>query len=462
MTSRRQFLGTVLTVTAFAQQRDSGGRLQPPNIILYLSDDHGWDLAGCYGHTTIRTPNLDRLASEGMRFTKAFAASPTCSPSRAILYTGLHSARNGTMGNHTDSRPGIRSLPLYLKALGYRVVMANKADVRPNEVFDFEYVPATLPAVPGRDRKYREEGLDTKAIDRLLEEHRRNRASQPLCLICGDNGPHVVWEKNQTYDPARLPLPPIAVDTPETRIAMANYFQDITTMDQRLGEVMASVKRHEFEDNSLFVYTSDQGPEWPRSKWTVYDSGLRVPFVARWPGKVKAGSTTDAMISFVDMTPTFVNVAGGRAVDGLDGKSFLEVLQASDPKKKRFRTEIFASHTGDGQMNQSPQRCVRDLRYKYVLNLHPERKWTTHFTLVKGIPESHHAVYSTWEERAKSDQKTAKLLERIERHPAEELYDTQNDPWELENLAGRPEMASTLARLRGRMRELRSTLGDSE
>ncbi len=457
MISRRQFhrlaLGTAVAAAAASHAQNP----QRPNIIFFLSDDHGWDIAGCYGNPVIQTPNLDRLASEGLRFTRAFAASPTCSPSRAVLYTGLHSARNGTMGNHTDSRPGLKSVAHYLKDLGYRVVIANKADVRPKEVFDFEYVNATLPPVPGRIRKYRGEGLDTKAVDQLLEEHRRNRANQPLCLICGDNGPHVVWEPNHTYDPAKIPLPPIAVDTPATRAAMANYYQDITTTDQRLGEVLASVKRHGFEQNSLFLYTSDQGPEWPRSKWTLYDAGLRVPFVVRWPGKVKPGSVTNAMISFTDVTPTFVDVAGGKPIAGLDGSSFQDVLTG---RKTQFRTELYASHTGDGEMNRSPQRCVRDQRYKYILNLNPERKWTTHFTLVEGIPGSHREVYRTWEEKARTDAPAAKLLDVIERHPAEELYDTQSDPWELNNLAAKPEMAATLNRLRIRLQAIRQDLKD--
>jgi N-sulfoglucosamine sulfohydrolase len=462
MISRRQFhllslgCGAAASTSTFAQASASSATARP-NIILFLSDDHGWDLAGCYGNSVIQTPNLDGLAAEGLRFTRAFAGSPTCSPSRAIIYTGMHAARNGTMGNHTDSHPGLQSVAQYLKAQGYRVVIANKADVRPKEVFDFEYVAAVLPAVPGRERRYRGEGLDTKVVDQLLADHRRNRASQPLCLICGDNGPHVVWEKNHTYDPAKLPLPPIAVDTPMTRTAMANYYQDITSTDRRLGEVLASVKRHGFEQNSLFIYTSDQGPEWPRSKWTLYDSGLRVPFVARWPGQIKPGAVTDAIISFTDITPTFVDIGGGKPIAGLDGASFRDVLLG---RKREFRTEIFATHTGDGEMNMFPQRCIRDQRYKYILNLHPERKWTTHYTLVEGIPDSHREVYRTWEEKARTDTKAANLMEIIEKHPAEELYDTRDDPWELKNLASDPKLASTLARLRERMRAVRKQLND--
>lgn len=430
---------------------------KPPNIVVFLADDHGWDIAGCYGNRAIRTPNIDRLATEGMRFTRAFAASPTCSPSRAILYTGLHSARNGLMGNHTGTRTGLKSIAHYLKAQGYRTVLANKTHVKPVEVFDFEYVKATLPDPPAGKRQYRLEGLDTQEIDRLLAEHARNRADRPLCLILADSAPHVTWEKNRDYDPAKLPLPPIAVDTPKTRAALANYYQDITTADRHLGEVLNSLRMHGFEDKTLTIYTSDQGPEWPRSKWTLYDTGLRVPFIARWPGRIPRGAVTDAMISFVDVTPTLVDIADGKPIPGLDGGSFKAVLSGA---AKRFRSEIYASHSGDGTMNMFPQRCVRDLRFKLILNLHPERKWTTHFTKVDGIPDSHKEVYDTWLEKAKFDADAARIVRLAEDHPREELYDTLNDPYELENLAEKPAARPVLLRMRDQLARKRRELVD--
>ncbi|MBL8239666.1 MAG: sulfatase [Bryobacterales bacterium] len=432
---------------------------KPPNIVLFLADDHGWDIAGCYGNKVIRTPHIDRLAREGMRFTRAFAASPTCSPSRAVLYTGLHSARNGLMGNHAATHEGLQSIAQYLKALGYRTILANKTHVKPESVFAFEYVKATLPLRPDRPRKYRLEGLDTAAIDTLLADHVKTRGGQPLCLILADSAPHVLWEKNRDYDPAELPLPPITVDTPKTRTALANYYQDITTADQHLGEVLASLRRHGLEKDTLTIYTSDQGPEWPRSKWTLYDAGLRVPFIARWPGRIAPGAVTEAMISFVDVTPTLVDIAGGKPPSSLDGRSFQGVLTG---KAKAFRSEIYASHSGDGTMNIFPQRCVRDLRYKYILNLHPERKWTTHFTQVEGIPDSHKDVYGTWLEKAKIDATAARLVEMIERHPREELYDTVADPHELTNLIDSPAAASVVARMRQRMGAMRTELRDQD
>ncbi|MCX7045919.1 MAG: sulfatase [Candidatus Sumerlaeota bacterium] len=428
-----------------------------PNIIFILSDDHGQEFSGCYGNKAVQTPNLDALAKEGIRFTRVFAATPTCTPSRSTIFTGLYPARHGAMGNHTDCKPGLKSLPIYLKALGYRVALVNKSDVRPKKVFDFEYITAQLKTAPDQIRKYRGEGIDTARVDQLLADHVKTNAGQPLCLVLGDSSPHVVWENNKTYDPAALPIPPNMVDTPKTRAALANYFQDITTLDRRVGETLSSLKRHGMENNTLVIYSSDQGPEWPHCKWTLYDTGLRVPFIARWPGVIKPGSTCDALLSYVDLLPTLVEIAGGEPPRDIDGRSFKDALLG---KSSRFREEIYATHTGDGTMNMFPQRCVRDARYKYILNLHPDRLWTTHFTKVDGIPNSHKEVWDTWVEKARTDAGAAKLVNLIERHSAEELYDTEADPYELKNLAANPECKPVLEKMREQLKRWRAEQGD--
>lgn len=427
-----------------------------PNLVLYLSDDHGLDWVGCYGNRAVRTPNIDKLAREGVKFNHVFAASPTCSPSRAAMFTGLWPQRNGTMGNHTDCRPGIQSLPFYLQSLGYRVVAANKTDVRPAKNFPWELLPATLPTDAGF-RRYRDEGLDTARVDAFLAAHVREHPGQPLCLLLGDNGPHVVWETNRIYDPAALPMTPLLVDTPKTRLALANYYQDITTMDERVGKVAASLKRHGLYKNTVFIYTTDQGAEWPRCKWTLYDSGLRVPFIVRWPGVLRPGTECDALISLVDVTPTFVALAGGKAPVNLDGVSFLDVLLG---RTNACREVVFATHSGDGTMNLFPERSVRDLRYDYILNLHAGREWTTHFTKVEGIPNSHAEVWRTWINKARSDESVAHLVNLIIHHPVEELYDTRTDPYELTNLVQRTDMKPVLENMRQRLVHWRMQVND--
>jgi len=447
---KRSALGAVSASIPIASLYVKGNnRNRRPNIIMYISDDHGLDFLGCYGNKDIQTPNIDNLAKEGTLFKNMFAASPTCAPSRSVLWTGLYPVRNGCMGNHTICRDGITSLPTYLGRLGYRVVLVNKFHAKPKKVFSFEYINAGLPRNPDNHRVYRREGLNVRAVDEFLAEHFREQPFKPLCLILADSSPHVTWEPNKIYDPAKLQLPPYIVDTELTRRAMANYYQDITTMDKRVGKIRALLKKYGFEDNTLFIYTTDQGSEWPHSKWTVYDTGIHVPFIAVRPGKIKAGSVCDALVSFVDITPTFIDIAGGPQPEGLDGKSFSDVLAG---KTGTFREFIYASHTRDGNMNVFPQRGVRDSRYKYILNLRPENTWTTHFTKVPDIPESHKQVWDTWVEKAKTDPQVDKLLDIIEHHPAEELYDLQKDPYELNNIADKPEAGPILKKMRRQLK----------
>ncbi|REJ66415.1 MAG: hypothetical protein DWQ31_15245 [Planctomycetota bacterium] len=484
------FLGTAAAAVVTESRADDES--PRPHIVIYLGDDHGQEFLGCYGNEAIRTPHLDALARDGIRLNRAFAVTSTCTPSRSVLYTGLYPAENGSLANHTSCRDDVRALPAYLRPLGYRVVLVGKTHVAPRRVFDFELLRAQLPPGPDGPPRFRSPGLDIGVVEQFLGEHRASSPNQPLCLILADDNPHVVWEKNKIYEPARLPLSPRMVDTPQTRAALANYYQDITTLDARIGRLRAALDRHGYAQNTLFLYTSDQGSEWPKSKWTVYDAGLRVPFLAVWPEKIPAGRTTNALVSFVDVLPTLVEAAGGDAAqidatpggtdpgdardgdardgdvadgdvvvgdraDPFAGRSFLAVLRG---EQDTFREFVYGTHTGDGRMNLFPQRSVRGERYKYILNLRPDVKWKTHFTEVDGIPLSHRDVYATWLDRAKTDATAARLIDAIENHPAEEFYDLEADPDELDNLIERPEHAVRIAEYRARLAAWMKATGD--
>ncbi len=420
-----------------------------PNIVVYLSDDHGWEYLGCYGNAQIQTPHLDSLAKEGVRFTHAFTPTPTCAPSRSTLYTGLYPARHGAMGNHTECHAHLEALPQTLRGLGYRVAIAGKTHVKPESLFDFEYIGGFLPKRAEHDRKYRAEGLDTAPVERFLSSHRQENPDQPLCLILGDSNPHVTWEPNKIYDPDALSLPPYIADTPIARNALANYYQDVTTMDTRIGEVDKMLETHGYADNTLFIYMTDHGAEWPHCKWTLYDTGIRLPFLAKWRGEIPANTVSDAMVSHVDFFPTLLDIAGGEPLDGLDGRSFKDVLIGQQPT---FRDKIYGTHTRDGNMNVFPQRCVRNVHYKYILNLMPENTWTTHFTEVEGITENHAEVWNSWVEKAETDPQTAQLVYLTQHHPVEELYDVVADPYEFNNLAFSPEMRPILEEMRADVR----------
>jgi len=420
---RRQFLR--LTGLAAAgvmlpcHSRGSEASPAKPNMILFLGDDHSaWD-AGCYGNKVVRTPNLDRLASEGMRFNRAFTATAMCAPSRSMLYTGLFPHRNGCHMNHGATHAGVQSLPHFLKPLGYRVVLAGKTHIKPETVYPFEYI--------------RQEDIDTVIP-----------GNAPFCLVIASNEPHSP-HKQGGYSTAEVPIPPYLPDTPATRLELAGYYTDIDTLDRELGRVMDLLKRSGKQDNTLFIYAGDHG-NGLMAKWTCYEAGLRVPFVARWPARIRAGSITEAMVSFVDVLPTFLEAAGSKRPKDIDGKSFLGVLTG---EKKEHRKLIFGTHTNQGIISGEPYpvRSVRDTRYKYLRNLNPNGRPTNVATFGTDHTEMTAGLWAEWKARAMTDADTARLLARVMNRPGEELYDLVNDPWELKNLASEPSLAKKKARL---------------
>lgn len=434
---------------AGAEPRGGPAAGERPHIVLFIADDHTWLDCGPYGAKDVRAPHLDRLAAAGMRFDLAFAASPTCAPSRTAIYTGLYPFRNGAHANHSLARDGLRTLPHYLSELGYRVVIAGKTHIGPRPMFPFEYLPDSNIMPPGKNHVLWTD-LNTRAVEGLLAGHDRSR---PLCLVVCSHSPHVFWPENEGYDPLGIELPPYLLDTPKTRATRCRYYTDITWMDKQVGEVRAALEAHGYTESTLFMFTADQGAQWPFAKWNLYEVGIHAPLLACWPGRVRPGTTTRAMVSLIDLLPTMIEAAGGTPPGDIDGRSFLPVLLG---RKDRLREEVFASHTGDKGMNRAPMRCVRTERYKYILNLAPEIPYTTHIT--KGAePESY---WQSWLRLARTDPQAAALVKRHDHRPAEELYDLATDPYELKNLASDPDHAEVLKRLREKLRQWRVQQGE--
>lgn len=444
MYSRRDFLKSiVITAAAFAMPGvlTAEEKQNKPNIILFISDDHGWSDSGAYGDSYVRTPNIDRLAKEGMRFTHGFAASPLCSPSRCAVETGLMPHRNGGHKFGTPIRTDIKTMPEYFKQMGYYTAHIGKFHHAPRERFPYDYI---------HKREKQAAGFLTAYDQR-----------KPLFLVVCTHPPHTPWIKNTTYDPSKIPLPPNFVDTPETRVDRANYYSDVTLMDSILGDVLDAVAKKGLGENTLFVYTADQGANWPFAKWCVYDGGLRVPLIARWPGRIAPASVTDAMTCLVDLLPTFIDAAGGKVPKGIDGRSLLPVLKQ---ERKEHRKVVYGTHTGNenggpGIANHCPARTIRTPTHRYILNLSPETTFTTHITGCKSGPH-HLPHWDSWVEKAKTDVKAKAIVERYQHRPREELYDLRNDPFEMNNLAGSPEQADLLKSFRKQLAEWCKTQGD--
>ena len=448
MYSRRDFLKDMVISAAaisapnalFAQETQ--GR---PNIILFVSDDHGWADSGAYGDAYIKTPNIDRLAKQGMRFDSAFAVSPLCSPSRCVIQTGLMPQRNGGHRFGTPINPGIKTMAAYFNEMGYQTAHFGKFHTAPQKQFPYSHVNKSRETLPAKEFLLNYSG------------------DKPLFLVACAYPPHTPWIKNTEYDPTRIKLPPNFVDTPETRSDRANYYSDVTLMDSFLGDVMDAAQKKGMNENTLFIYTSDQGANWPFAKWCVYDQGLRVPFIARWPGKIAPGSSTDAMINLADLLPTCIEAAGGPAPKDLDGRSIVPVLFG---RKEEHRKRVFGTHTGNdnggpGIANHCPARTIRTRTHRYILNLQPETPFTTHITGCKTGPH-YLPHWDSWVEKAKTDAMAKALVERYLHRPVEELYDIKKDPYEMNNLAGNPEYRHIVKDLRKELSQWRLLQNDFE
>ena len=414
-----------------------------PNLVLFLADDMSQLDTTVYGAKDIQTPNMQRLADEGLTFNQAFVASPSCAPSRAALLTGLMPARNGAEANHSRPRPELKKLPAYLQKLGYEVVSFGKvAHYNHGPEYGFDHVS--------------HEGYHNDACVAAAAEYlSKRRSDKPLCLFVGTNWPHVPWPQDGDYDPASVQLPPTLVDTPETRQARARYYAAVTKADDDLGIVRAAVREHLDPNNTVFFFTSDHGSQLPFGKWNLYDAGIRVPFIVTWPGKVKPSTRSDAMLSWVDLLPTLVEIAGGDAPEKIDGRSFAPVLRCESTE---HRDEIYTTHSGDGRFNVYPIRALRTKEWKYILNLHPEYQFASHVNRAASGDGPNY--FRSWEAAAKNDQRAAMIVDRYKHRPAEELYDLAADPHEQHNLANDPGHAKRLAEMRERVADWMKEQGD--
>ena len=420
---------------------------QRPNLVLFLADDCTYRDIGCYGSANSITPKLDQLASEGMRFTKCYQAAPMCSPTRHNLYNGMYPVRTGAYPNHTFADETVKSMPHYLKQLGYRVVMIGKSHVGPASVYPFEYLGNK---VEGTDY------LDMQLSAKFLKE--MAASNRPFCLVvCSHqpHGPYTVGDRS-LFDPAKLKLQKNMVDTPKFRDKYVQYLAEVNFMDEQVGTLMSQLRENSLDENSLFVYLSEQGSSFPLSKWTCYEDGVRSAFIARWPGKISPGTVSDALVEYNDVLPTFIAAAGGEVPKKLDGVSLLPNFE--DPKRMG-KQYAFSIQTTRGIIKGSDYfgiRSVTDGRFRYIYNISPEVTFSNGVTVSKG--KNH--WWGSWLQKAKTDPTAAAIVNLYRSRPKEELYDLQSDPDNLINLANDPRHAERRTRLQKAVLEWMEDCGD--
>lgn len=422
--------GLLLTASALAAEK--------PNLVFIIADDCTWSDIGCYGGQA-HTPRIDKLATEGMRFTRCFQSAPMCSPTRHAIYTGRYPVKTGAYPNHTFVDPDEKSIVQHLKPLGYRVAQSGKSHVKPASVFAWKAL--------GQGQN-----PDFKAVRGFIEETTEKK--QPFCLLLCSNEPHTPWNKG---DPSRYPLDkiqlaPDQVDTPRTREDMSKYLAEITYYDGQVGTTLDLLDEFEIADNTLVIVVSEQGNAFPFAKWTCYDDGLRSAFIARWPGHIEPGTTHPAMINYIDILPTFIEAAGGTPAPEIDGRSLLPVFAG----KQQHRQRVFGIMTTRGIHHGSDHygiRSVRSERYKYIWNFSPEVEFTNACT--------NSGIFKSWLAKAETgDEHAAAMVKRYQYRPEIELYDIIDDPQEMNNLAADPELVEVRRELRTRLEAWMKACGD--
>lgn len=472
------------------------------NIIFFITDDESLTL-GCYDDPVAVTPAVDSLARDGTVFLNAYATTASCSASRSVVMSGLHNHKNGQYG-HTHHFHKFTSfhdvvalaLPRVLANEGYRTAQIGKYHVAPEEVFRFETY------LKGNAR-------NAVQMANACEDFIKARSDRPFFLYFATSDPHRGGGKDKTYagtfkpdlfgnrpqrgayegvdevfyDPAKVVVPPFLPDTPECRAELAQYYQSVSRIDQGLARLVAILKEAGLYDKTLIVFTADHGMAFPGAKTTVFEGGLRVPFVVRNPYESRRGIRSQALISHVDITPSLLDFAGGldprtngpkkwvnpkqywqgkayaakenrsggSQYRSYHGHSWLSILGQRDSSQ---HSVIHASHTFHEIQMYYPMRVLRDRKYKIIWNIAHQLPYPFASDLWAA---------STWQAqlaKGKDAPYGLKTVDQYVNRPAFELYDMAKDPHESTNLASDPAYAQVLKKYQGKLRAFQKEMED--
>jgi N-sulfoglucosamine sulfohydrolase len=400
-----------------------------PNILWIVSEDNSAFFTGCYGNSFATTPNIDKLAGEGFLYTHAYATCAVSSPSRNTIITGVYACSNGNeqMRSNYPKSELVRTYPEYLREAGYYCTNNSKTDyntpsINPNEIWDESSNRAHY--------KNRPAGKPFFAVFNLMVSHESSIHSQ-------------IPNDKLRHDPSKIELPPYHPDTPEMRHDWAQYYDKTEDMDTQVGALLKELADSGLAENTIVMYYGDNGGVLARSKRFLYETGTQIPFVIRIPEKYKylfpakkPGTKVDRLINFVDLAPTLLSIAGIQIPGYMQGDAFLGKQKTEDPQytfMSRQRMDERYDYV----------RAVRDKEYRYIRNYMPFRITMQHVDYLFNAPSA-----QSWEDAFKAG-KTNEIQSRdFLPKSVEELYDTENDPWEINNLASKPEYTDVLKRMR--------------
>jgi N-sulfoglucosamine sulfohydrolase len=451
--NRRQFLAgsAAAAITSQTARSQTSASSRPRGVILLIGDDHS-PIAGCYGDKVIRTPNLDRLAAQGVRFTHAYCTTASCSASRSVMLSGLHNHANGQFGHSHQgfqTHAWVQSTPRLARATGAMTGVIGKLHVLPESVYPWDFQPK----VGGRD-------VATMADH--AAEFLKAAGDRPFYLHVGYEDPHRSAKgfgnertypriRTTTYSPKEVPVPAWLPDQPEVRAELADYYESIDRLDQGIGMMLDALEASGRLNDTLVIYLGDNGLPFTGAKASFYESGNLLPLIIRSPHQNRRGTVNHAMTAFPDLLPTIINWLGVPPPSyPLHGRSLLPILEQENPSGW---DEVFFSHTFHEVNNYYPYRGIRTRRHRYVNFLFPE--------LELPLPTDLFAS-PTWQGMVKrgDDRMGVRSRSAFLRHAKEELYDLEADPHETTNLAQRPELAATLTELRAKVLAFRERTQD--
>jgi N-sulfoglucosamine sulfohydrolase len=443
-------VGVVLLMIAGSGPVAAQAGPRRPNILFIVAEDIS-PLLGTYGTSEVRTPNLDQLAREGVRYTRAFQAAGVCATARAAVITGMYPTSIGAQHMRTTgssvSASGARTMPA--DVVPYSVVLPERVRAFPeylrkagyyasnNHKTDYQFVPPVTvwdDSGPTASYRNRSRGQPFFSVFNFFVTHESQVAQRTDRL---------------RVDPARITVPPIYPDTPEVRQDIARLYTNIETMDDQVGELIAILKADGVYDSTVIVFYSDNGGSLPWMKREILDRGAHVPLIVRLSGGERAGETDGALVSGVDLAPTVLSLAGVPIPEYMQGQAFLGQARAATPRRYVFA----ARDRMDTEYDRV--RMVRDERFQYLRNYMPEKPYYQDIQYRLMLPMMKSILAARDEGRLDAAQAAW-----FKTKPAEELYDIEQDPWELHNLAGDHEHGGKLVELRAALDEWTMAFGD--
>jgi arylsulfatase A-like enzyme len=402
-----------------------------PNIILIIADDMNWDDCGAYGHPSIRTPNIDRLAKHGLKFQHAYLTTNSCSPSRSSIITGKYPHNTGAEQLHWPLPEGSQTFAMALKKAGYYTAAAGKWHLGDairdhfDKIYEASKAGFVLPS--GKDgqagKMVAKQPSGCEDWERALDERPNGK---PFLMWLAALDPHREYTAGSLAPPHCIEdvvVPPHLPDTPEVREDLRLYYDEIGRLDNYVGKVVDKLEQQGVAKNTIVIFISDNGRPFPRDKTSLYDGGIRTPWIVRWPDRIRPNTNTNALVSAVDIAPTLLELAGVKAIKGFEGLSFADVL--ADASNNHREYAFAEDHWHD---YEDHARSVMTNRFKLIRNDYIDLPATPSADAGRGL---------TWQAMLRLDQKNQLPIHQrgcfVTPRPKWELYDLQRDPGELSN-----------------------------